>query len=42
MVVVDVRIEGELPEAAVAKECLTTAAGGKRYRIKYYNLDVII
>jgi len=34
--------EGELREDAVVKECLTTAADGKRYKTKYYNLDVII
>ena len=34
--------EGELDEAAVVKESLTTAADGKQYRVKYYNLDVII
>src|SRR3990167_5638127 len=34
--------EGELNENAVVKESLTTAADGKNYKIKYYNLDVII
>lgn len=34
--------EEELHEAAVVKEYLTTAADGKRYKIKYYNLDVVI
>ena len=34
--------EGELNEGSVVKESLTTAADGKEYRIKYYNLDVII
>ena len=34
--------EGELSEAAVVKEYLTTAADGKQYKTKYYNLDVII
>jgi prophage maintenance system killer protein len=34
--------EGELDETAVIKESLTTAADGKSYRVKYYNLDVII
>lgn len=34
--------EGELPSAAVVKESLTTAADGKRYYTKFYNLDVII
>ncbi len=34
--------EGELDEASVVKESLTTASDGKKYRVKYYNLDVII
>lgn len=34
--------EGELNADAVVKESLTTASDGKRYRTKYYNLDVII
>jgi len=34
--------EGELQEAAVVKEYLTTAADGKRYNVQHYNLDVII
>ena len=34
--------EGELNEHSVVKEYLTTAADGKDYRTKYYNLDVII
>jgi hypothetical protein len=34
--------EGELQEVSVIKESLTTAADGKNYRTKYYNLDVII
>jgi prophage maintenance system killer protein len=34
--------EGELDEKSVVKESLTTARDGKNYRIKYYNLDVII
>jgi hypothetical protein len=34
--------EGELHENAVVKEFLTTAADGKKYATKYYNLDVII
>ena len=34
--------EGELDENSVVKESLTTAADGKKYKIKYYNLDVII
>ena len=34
--------EGELDERSVVKEYLTTAADGKGYRVKYYNLDMII
>lgn len=34
--------ENELAETAVSKESLLTAADGKAYRTKYYNLDVII
>jgi len=34
--------ESELDETSVVKEYLTTAADGKNYRTKYYNLDVII
>lgn len=34
--------EGELPEEAVVKYALTTAADGKRYRTKVYNLDMIL
>ncbi len=34
--------EAELKEGSVVKEYLTTAADGKNYRTKYYNLDVII
>jgi hypothetical protein len=34
--------EGELSEKSVVKEYLTTAADGKTYKTKYYNLDVII
>ena len=34
--------EGELREVSVVKESLTTAADGKNYQTKYYNLDVII
>ncbi len=34
--------EGELDETSVVKESLTTAADGKKYNTKYYNLDVII
>ena len=34
--------ESELDKTSVVKESLTTASDGKKYRIKYYNLDVII
>lgn len=34
--------ENELYENSVVKESLTTAADGKKYKTKYYNLDVII
>lgn len=34
--------EGELHETSVVKESLTTAADGKSYATKFYNLDVII
>ena len=34
--------EKELTPDTVVKESLTTAADGKNYRVKYYNLDVII
>ena len=34
--------EGELEEAAVVKEYLTTAADGKSYLVKHYNLDMIL
>ena len=34
--------EGELVENSVVKEYLTTAADGKNYKTKYYNLDMII
>ncbi|MBE5900347.1 MAG: phosphoribosylaminoimidazolesuccinocarboxamide synthase [Lachnospiraceae bacterium] len=34
--------EGELDKDSVVKDFLTTAADGKRYKTKYYNLDVII
>ena len=34
--------EKELSQNSVVKESLTTAADGKNYRVKYYNLDVII
>jgi len=34
--------EGELEENRVVKEYLTTAADGKTYRTKFYNLEAII
>ena len=34
--------DGELSEDSVVKESLTTAADGKNYATKFYNLDVII
>ncbi len=34
--------EAELEKGAVVKDFLTTASDGKRYNMKYYNLDVII
>lgn len=34
--------EGELEETSVCKESLLTATDGKRYKTKYYSLDVII
>ena len=34
--------EGELDRNSVVKESLTTASDGKKYKTKYYNLDVII
>jgi hypothetical protein len=34
--------EGELSEASVVKDYLTTATDGKGYQVKHYNLDVII
>jgi hypothetical protein len=34
--------EGELTENSVVKDYLTTAADGKNYNTKHYNLDVII
>ena len=34
--------EGELDEDSVVKEYLTTAADGKNYKTKHYNLDMII
>lgn len=33
---------GELSESAVTEESLATAADGKTYRMKFYNLDAII
>ena len=34
--------EGELEKSSVCKESLLTAADGKRYKTKFYSLDVII
>jgi hypothetical protein len=34
--------ENELEPFSVVKESLTTAADGKNYKTKFYNLDVII
>ena len=34
--------EGELDPNSVVKDSLTTAADGKKYKTKFYNLDVII
>ena len=34
--------EGELEQDSVVKDSLTTAADGKKYKTKFYNLDVII
>ena len=34
--------EGELQKESVVKEYLTTAADGKQYKTRFYNLDVII
>ena len=34
--------EGELTADSVVKDSLTTASDGKKYKTKYYNLDVII
>jgi hypothetical protein len=34
--------EGELVENRVVKECLTTGADGKKYRVNPYNLDAIL
>ena len=33
--------EGELDSNSVVKDSLTTAADGKKYKIKHYNLDVL-
>ena len=38
----NVFLEGELQEGAVVQEFLTTAADGKNYSTRHYNLDVII
>ncbi len=34
--------ENELNESSVVKENLTTASDGKKYKTKFYNLDLII
>ena len=34
--------EGKLQRNSVVKEYLTTASDGKKYKTKFYNLDVII
>ena len=34
--------EGELSESSVVKESLTLVSKGRKYSVKYYNLDVII
>ena len=34
--------EGELTEDSVVKDYLTTAADGKRYKVTYYSLDMIL
>lgn len=34
--------EGELIKNSVVKDSLPTASDGKKYNVKYYNLDVII
>ena len=34
--------EGELNKNSVVKDFFTTASDGKNYKIKYYNLDVVI
>lgn len=38
----NILVEGELAEASVVKKYLTTAADGKRYQTKLYNLDMIL
>ncbi len=38
----NVFLEGELQEGSVVQEFLTTAADGKNYSTRHYNLDVII
>ncbi len=40
--VVNIFKEGELDKSSVVKESLTTAADGKKYKTKHYNLDAII
>ncbi len=35
-------VDNELEEAAVIKQYLTTAADGKNYQVKHYNLQAII
>ena len=40
--ILNVFAEGELVENSVVKDSLTTAADGKNYATKFYNLDVII
>lgn len=35
-------LEEELDEASVVKDFFTTAADGKQYRTRHYNLDAII
>lgn len=35
-------VEGELIENSVVRNFRTTAADGKNYNVKHYNLDVII
>lgn len=38
----NVLADGELPEESVVKDSLTTAADGKAYRTKMYNLEMIL